>query len=62
MCVRFYSASQGKEFVDVFDTHLELKPKWVDRHSCVRGYYVSTVGNVNEEMICAYIRVQEEKD
>ena len=27
-----------------------------------KGYYVSTIGNVNEETILEYIRNQEEKD
>ncbi|RKW57198.1 MAG: IS200/IS605 family transposase, partial [Lachnospiraceae bacterium] len=27
-----------------------------------RGYYVSTVGNVNEETIIKYIKEQEEND
>lgn len=27
-----------------------------------RGYYVSTVGNVNEETIIKYIQEQEEND
>ncbi len=33
-----------------------------DRHFWARGYYVSTVGNVNEETILKYIQEQEEND
>nr|WP_296482336.1 transposase [uncultured Acetatifactor sp.] len=29
----------------------EYRTKWGDRHFWAREYYVSTVGNVNEEMI-----------
>lgn len=36
--------------------------KWGDRHLWVRGYYVVTVGNVNEEAIRNYIREQEQND
>ena len=33
-----------------------------DRHFWARGYYVATVGNVNEETILKYIQEQEEND
>ncbi len=33
-----------------------------DRHFWARGYYVVTVGNVNEETIRQYIKEQEEND
>ena len=45
-----------------FDRHPEARPKWNDRHLWARGYYVSTVGNVNEETIRQYIKEQEEND
>ncbi|SKB66004.1 Transposase IS200 like [Lachnospiraceae bacterium] len=43
-----------------YDKHPEARPKWGDRHLWARGYYVSTVGNVNEESIRNHIRFQEE--
>lgn len=46
----------------VFDRHPELRPKYSDRHFCATGYYVGTVGNVNEDTIVQYIREQEEND
>ena len=33
-----------------------------DRHLWARGYYVETVGNINEEVIKRYISEQEESD
>lgn len=36
--------------------------KWGDRHFWAREYFVSTVGNVNEETIRKYIQEQEEND
>lgn len=35
----------------LFDRHPEYRNKWGERHFWARGYYVSTVGNVNEEII-----------
>ena len=45
-----------------FDRHPEAGSKWGERHLWARGYYVSTVGNVNEETIRNYIKEQEEND
>ncbi len=45
-----------------FDRHSELRPKYADCHFRARGYYVATVGNVNEETILKYIKEQEEND
>lgn len=52
---------KGKSALMFFDRHPEARPKWNDRHLWARGYYVSTVGNVNEETIRQYIKEQEEK-
>ena len=41
--------------------HPELQSKW-NKAFWARGYYVSTVGNVNEETILKYIQEQEEND
>lgn len=45
-----------------YDRHPELHAKRGEKHLWARGYYVSTVGNVNEETIRNYIREQEEND
>ena len=53
---------KGKSTLMLFDRHLEYRQKWGDRHFWARGYYVSTVGNVNEDTIRKYIQEQEEND
>ena len=53
---------KGKSSLIIFDRHPEYRSKWGDRHFWARGYYVSTVGNVNEETILKYIQEQEEND
>ena len=58
----FMSYLKGKSSLMFFDRHPELCPKYSDRHFWARGYYVSTVGNVNEETIRKYIQEQEEND
>ena len=44
----FMSYLKGKSAIMLFDRHPEYRNKWGDRHFWARGYYVSTVGNVNE--------------
>lgn len=46
----------------LFDRHPEYRTKWGDRPFGASGYYVSTVDNVNEEMVRKYIQEQEEND
>lgn len=46
----------------LFDRHPEYRTKWGDRYFWERGYYVSTVGNLNEETIIKYIWEQGESD
>ena len=58
----FMSYLKGKSALMFFDRHPELRPKYSDRHFWARGYYVGTVGNVNEDTIVQYIRKQEEND
>ena len=58
----FMSYLKGKSALMFFDRHQELCPKYGDRHFWARGYYVSTVGNVNEDTIRKYIQEQEEND
>jgi len=53
---------KGKSSLMIFDRHPEYRPKWGDRHFWARGYYVATVGNVNETTIREYIRNQGEED
>ena len=53
---------KGKSSLMIFDRHPEYRRKGVDRHFWARGYYVATVGNVNEATIVEYIRNQEETD
>jgi putative transposase len=43
----------------VYDKHPEMESKW-DRSFWARGYYVKTIGNVNEEIVKEYIRRQTE--
>ena len=63
MCVsEFMSYLKGKCALMFYDRHPELHAKWGEKHLWARGYYVSTVGNVNEETIRNYIREQEEND
>ena len=58
----FMAYLKGKSALMIFDRHPELRLRWNDRHLWARGYYVTTVGNVNEETIRNYIREQEESD
>ena len=53
---KFMSCLKGKSPLMLFDRHPDYRTKWGDRHSWVRGYFVSTVGNVREETIRKYIQ------
>ena len=55
------SRLKGKTALMLFDRHPEYRDKY-NRHFWARGYYVETVGQVNEEVIKRYIREQEESD
>ena len=44
----------------IYDKHPEMESKW-DRSFWARGYYVTTIGNVNEETVKEYIRRQTEE-
>jgi putative transposase len=55
------SKKKGKSALMIFDRHPEMRGK-LGRHFWARGYYVETVGDVNEEAIKEYIRLQEESD
>ena len=55
------SKIKGKSALMIFDKHPDMRGK-LGRHFWARGYYVETVGNVNEEVIEEYIKNQEESD
>ncbi len=44
----------------IHDKHPEFANKW-NREFWARGYYVTTIGNINEETIKKYIAEQEEE-
>ena len=50
---------KGKSTLMLFARHPEYRTKWGDRHFETRGYFVSTVGNVNEETVRKYIQEQK---
>ena len=52
---------KGKSALMLFDRYPELRGKY-DRHFGACGYYVETIGNVNEDTIRRYISEQEESD
>ena len=56
----FVGYLKGKSALMIFDKHPELGSKW-DRSFWARGYYVATLGNVNEETVKEYIRRQTEE-
>ena len=56
----FMGYLKGKSALMIFDRHPEFGEKW-NREFWARGYYVSTIGNVNEETVRKYIREQEEE-
>ena len=56
----FMGYLKGKSALMIFDRHPELGEKW-NREFWARGYYVSTIGSVNEETVRKYIRDQEEE-
>ncbi len=55
------SRLKGKSALMLFDRHPEYRDKY-GRHFWARGYYVETIGNVNEDVIKRYIAEQEESD
>ena len=59
---KFMSYLKGKSALMLFDRHPEYRWKNSGRSFWARGYYVTTVGNVNESTIVNYIREQEEND
>ena len=56
----FMGYLKGKSALMIFDKHPELGNKF-ERDFWARGYYVSTIGNVDEATIKNYIKEQEEE-
>ena len=56
----FVGYLKGKSALMLYDRHPHLQSKW-NKAFWARGYYVSTIGNVNEETIKEYIRNQYEE-
>ena len=56
----FMGYLKGKSALMVFDKHPQMGTKW-DRSFWARGYYVTTVGNVNQETIKKYIAEQQQE-
>ena len=56
----FMGYLKGKSALMIYDRHPELGNKF-ERDFWARGYYVSTIGNVNEETIRKYIKEQQEE-
>ena len=52
---------KGKCAIKIFDKHLELKNKYLERHFWTKGYCVSTV-DLDEEKIRKYVKWQLGKD
>ena len=57
----FVGYVKGKSALMIFDKHPNMGVKW-SRAFWARGYYVTTVGNLNEEAIKKYIQEQEIED
>ena len=55
------SKLKGKSALMIFDRHPNYRDKY-GRHFWARGYYVETIGKVNEDVIRKYIAEQEESD
>ena len=60
MVSQFVGYLKGKSALMIYDRHPEQGNKF-ERDFWARGYYVSTIGNVDEETIRKYIREQEEE-
>ena len=56
----FVGYLKGKSALMIHDKHPEFANKW-NREFWARGYYVTTIGNINEETIKKYIAEQEEE-
>ena len=57
----FMGYAKGKSALMIFDRYPQYRAQG-KRNFWARGYYVVTVGNVNEATILQYIKEQEEND
>ena len=61
LCIAdFMGYLKGKSALMIYDRHPDMGTKW-DRSFWARGYYVSTVGDADEETIKKYIAEQQEE-
>ena len=56
----FVGYLKGKSALMIHDKHPEMTNKW-NREFWARGYYVTTIGNMNEETVRKHIAEQEEE-
>ena len=56
----FVGFLKGKSALMIFDKHPEMGSRW-DRSFWARGYYVKTIGSVDEETVKRYIVKQIEE-
>ena len=56
----FVGFLKGKSALMIFDKHPEMGSRW-DRSFWARGYYVKTIGSVDEETVTRYIVKQIEE-
>lgn len=56
----FMGYLKGKSTLVIYDRHLNLQNKW-NKAFGVRGYYVTTIGNVTEEALKKYITEHSEE-
>ena len=61
-CIGIYVVPERKKHFDAFGQTSRISNQMADRHFWARGYYVLTVGNVNEETIIKYLQEQEKND
>jgi len=52
---------KGRSAIKIFDRHKNLRRKYWGMHFWSTGYFVSTIG-VNEEQVVKYVRFQQKKD
>ena len=57
---KFIGDLKGKSTLMLYDRHPELQSKW-DKAFWIRGYYVSTIGNITEEAIKKYVSEKAEE-
>lgn len=56
----FMGYLKGKSALMIYDKNPEMGTKW-DRSFWARGYYVATIGDINEDAVKKYIIEQQEE-